>query len=280
MKSKLNVMALALGALLCANAAHATARNDIPDCYGYAGLTDQKPTTVSRELVVAVDETTAISDDLKKEALKHVLRFAQAGDRIVLYRFSAYTKDSHMVLVFAGDLESTVPQERRSSVGMTSLKKLDTCLAKQHSFFNTKIAQGMGVSFGKEDKQIARSDIMLSLKQIGDSLSHEQVDDKVLFLVSDMLENSDVTSFYHNNTVKQIDPHAEMEKAKNGNLMASLDGVKTYVMGAGFIQSEAKYGYRSSKQIQALQSFWDSYFKAGRATLQSFGAPILTRELE
>lgn len=282
MKNRAHIIALAitLGALMCANIANAAIRNDIPDCYGYAGLAEYKPTQSNRELVIAVDETTALSDDLKKESLEHVLRFAQAGDRILLYRFSAYTKDSHMGLEFVGELQSNIPSEQRDNIGMTSLKKLDACLTQQHKFFNAKIARAMGASFGTEDKQIARSDILLSFKQMGEGLARDKIDNKVLFAVSDMLENSDITSFYHNNTIKQIDHSAEMEKIKAANLLASFDGVKVYVLGAGFIRNDAKYGYRSSKMIQSLETFWSSYFKSSGASLQSFGTPVLTQELE
>lgn len=69
----------ALVALLLPLGLMAAERNDIPDCYQYAGLSALRPGAPQRELMVVVDETTPLTLDLKKDALAHVLRFVQPG---------------------------------------------------------------------------------------------------------------------------------------------------------------------------------------------------------
>lgn len=261
---------------LAANAA----RNDIPDCYTYANLTKFKPADSQRELVIAVDETTSLSEDLQKESLSHVLRFLKEGDRVLIYKFSAYTQDSHNELLFAGNWQSHPDQSVQDDLPSGDNNKLNACLAQQKNFFQVQIAKAMKIGFGSPSHQIARSDILMSLKQISNELKDEERSNKKLFLISDMLENSDVTSFYQNNMIKQIDPAAEMKKTESADLLASLRGIDTYVMGAGFIQHNAKYGYRSTKLVQSLQSYWENYFSSSGSKLRAFGAPSMGQEIQ
>jgi len=274
------IIVWAFAALLIPLAGQASERNDIPDCYQYAGLTAERSVFDGRELVVVVDETTQLTDDLKREALAHVLRFVQPGDKVRLFRFSAYLPDSHMSLEFAGALQAGLSQSARDDTGANTLKKLDQCLAKQQKYFQMQFAKKMGASFGDASKQIVKSEIVYSLKQIGQGWQASTAGDKVMFLVSDMLENSDYTSFYQNNQIRQIDTAKEMAKVTAASLQASLQGVRVYVQAAGLVPNSVKHGYRSGKIMQSLEGFWSTYFQASGATLQAFGTPALTQDLQ
>lgn len=269
----------ALVALLLPLGLMAAERNDIPDCYQYAGLSALRPGAPQRELMVVVDETTPLILDLKKDALAHVLRFVQPGDRVSQYRISAYLPDSHMQLEFAGLVQAGPSEEQRADIGSNSLKKLDACLGKQQQFFRTQIAKHMGQSFGDIDKKIVKSEIVFSLQQIGEGWKHSKTNDKVMFLVSDMLENSDYTSFYQNNQIRQIDPVAELKKVTSAGLQADLQSVRVFVQAAGLVPNSVKNGYRSGKVMQSLQTFWHDYFAASGATLEAFGTPVMTQDL-
>lgn len=270
---------LALLLLGCALPAVAASRNDIPSCYAFAELTAAKPSASSRELVVVVDETTPLTLDLKKEALSHVLRFTQAGDRVKIYRFSAFLPDSHMKLEFAGELETALDEQTRNATGQASLKKLDTCLKQQMAFFQNTVAKRLGASFGDSEKQIAKSEILYSLKRIGDDWRNSPSSERVLFMVSDMLENSDYASFYQNNQIRELDPKAEMAKVSKHELQADFNGARVFVHAAGLVPNNVKHGYRSGKVMQSIERFWRDYFTAAGATLAGFGAPSLTTDL-
>lgn len=115
--------------------------------------------------------------------------------------------------------------------------------------------------------------------QISKDIQHKEVTQHVLLMVSDMLENSDFTSFYAKNLVRDIEPELEMQKVEKNNLIANLEGWRVYVEAAGLVPHDVKDGYRSGKTIQRLEKFWSSYFKSSGATLAGFGAPMLTMEL-
>ena len=57
---------------------------------------------------------------------------------------------------------------------------------------------------------------MNSLRKVGDDMKAEQgVNDRVVFLISDMLEHSDYTSFYATNKIKQLNVGDELKQAKS-----------------------------------------------------------------
>jgi hypothetical protein len=269
---------LMLGAL-CAQPLWAAPRNDLPSCYDQLSIAD-KPASSGRELVMVIDETTQLTLELKKQALGHLLRFVQAGDSIKLYRFSAYLPDSHMTLEFAGQLDAGLTQQQRDSTGQTSLRRLDKCMLAQQKHFQTSIAKRLAKSFGSEDKKIAKSEIFFSLKQISQDWQHSAAEHKVLFLVSDMLENSDFASFYQNNQLKNLQPAQEIAKVEQQQLLPDFTAVRVYVLAAGLVPNEVKHGYRSGKTMQSLQTFWQQYFAKAGASLEGFGTPSLTTDLK
>ena len=259
----------------CALHALAAGRNDIPSCYAFAELVASKPAASGRELVVVVDETTPLTLELKKEALSHVLRFIQTGDSVKIYRFSAFLPENHMKLEFAGELESALNEKARNATGHASLRKLDTCLKQQMTFVHNTLAKRLSASFGDSAKQIAKSEILYSLKQIGEDWRDSQASQRVMFLVSDMLENSAYSSFYKSKQLREIAPQAEMAKVNKQELQADFTEVRVFVHGAGL----AANGYRSGKVMQSLEKFWRDYFTAAGATLVGFGTPSLTTDL-
>jgi hypothetical protein len=266
--------------LLGAPALHAAERNDLPSCYDFAKLSQHRPAPSGRELVIIVDETVQLPKDLKESTYSHALRFVKPGDSVRLYQFSAYLPGNYMKLQYAGQLEGALNDKVRDDIGMNSLRQLDGCLAKQADFFRKALGQKLVESFAKPGEDIAKSEIFFSLKQIGEDIAKRPADDKVVLLVSDMLENSDFGSFYSNNQIRAIDPALELKKVEQKNLFADLGGAKVYVMAAGLVPNAVKNGYRSGSTVQKLETFWRDYLTHSNAQLVSFGAPSLTVDLQ
>ncbi|WGL28479.1 hypothetical protein OWC53_02480 [Pectobacterium brasiliense] len=261
--------------------AQAAERNDIPSCYSFAKLDQYRPADSGRELVVIVDQTVKVPVDLKKSVWNQVVRYVQPGDHVVMYQFSALLQDNYMKRVFDGKLEMPFTDQKvRNSLGMDSLKSLDGCLVQQRQFFAQNIGKKMAESFAERGDNIAKSEIMDSLKRIGDDLKEASAASKTILLVSDMLENSEFGSFYSNNSIRLLEPEKEMARAGKQNLVADFAGANVYIAGAGLIDTDSKNNYRSGKIIQQLEVFWRQYFAASKATVVSFGAPELTVDLK
>lgn len=273
------LLALALVGLLPLGLAQADERNDIPACYPYAQLTQQQPAPSGRELVVIIDETVPLSDALQRSAWDSAIRYIRPGDSVRLYQFSAFLQNHYMKLLFAGQLDSPLQGKVRNSIGSKSLKQLDGCLQQQAAFFQKTFGQQFVAAFGQPGVDIARSEIFGSLRKISEGFVERPVRERVVLLVSDMLENSDFSSFYQNNRIRDLDPASELNKVQQKNLLADFAGARVYVHGAGLVAGDAKGSYRSGTTLQRLEQFWGDYLRASNGSLAAFGAPQLTADL-
>lgn len=259
----------------------AAERNDIPSCYHYSKLDANRPAESGRELVIVIDQTVKIPQELKKSIWQHVTRYVLPGDRVVLYQFSALLQNNYMKRVFDGNLEALFTDiKSRNNMGMESLKNLDACLIKQKQYFDQGIGKLMAASFASESDNLAKSEILDSLKRIAEDLRSDPAPAKSVLLVSDMLENSDFVSFYSNNQIRLVSPEKELARVTKQSLIADFNGAKIYVAGAGLIDTSAKNNYRSGKIMQQLEGFWQQYFTASNAELVSFGVPELAVEIK
>lgn len=255
-------------------------RNDIPSCYKALKINSAMDVAKSRQLIVVIDETVVLSKALQDDAYKKVIRFSKPGDEIRLYNFSAYLTGRHFSLPFLGQLEVTLAGRERNNTSMALVKQLDKCIENQQVYLKKAIGKAMLSSFGQASTEIARSEIFTALQQIGKDLSINSSDKEVvILLISDMLENSDFSSFYANQKVKDINVKTEIDLIKKSNLSARLDGARVFVMGAGLVNHNVPHGYRSGKTIKLLETFWDEYFELSGAHLMAFGAPELTVDL-
>ena len=273
--AKALILALALPC-----AALAAERNDLQSCYTRNGLADIKPAGSGRELVVIIDQTIPMPEDLQRSAWGQIDRFVQPGDRVRLYTFSAFLPGEYQRLVYAGELDMPLQGDVRDDVNMRKLRGLDQCLATQKKAFQSGFG-GLFVKGLREARQdIPKSEIMNTLRRVGEDMSKEQgVNERVVYLISDMLEHSDYTSFYAANQIKQLNVGNELKLAQSKGLYADLQGARVYVSGAGLVTDAVKHAYRSGKTMDALNDFWAQYLNASNATLEGFGTPSLSTDL-
>ncbi|MFJ2680032.1 hypothetical protein [Pseudomonas sivasensis] len=255
-------------------------RNDIPDCYPYAKVAEFRPVAAGRELTVIIDQTIPMPEVIQKATWAQVQRFVQPGDKVRLYSFSAFLQGQFMQLRFAGELNQGIDEKVRERVGMQSLRTFDTCLAEQRSFFNKTFGKVFVTTLREASEDIARSEIFQSLRDIGKDLGQQPAQERVVLLISDMLENSDFGSFYANNRIRDLQPDAELKRVADKGLFADLQGARVYVAGAALVTKDVKQAYRSGKTIQALEGFWKGYFAGSNAQLVAFGAPSLNVDLK
>jgi len=265
--------------LLLPSISLATERNDLPSCYEFVKLDNIRPSPSGRELVLIIDETTHLPVEIKTSAFNHTIRFIKPGDSLRLYRISAFMASNFLQLEYVARLEKKLTNKVRNDIGMNTLKKLDHCLEQQRLAFRNELIKKMAASFGNKNKEISKSEILFSLQKISHEIPSKNINQRSVLIVSDMLENSDFTTFYAHDHIREIKPHQELKKVVNKNLLADLDGWHVYVEAAGVGPHNAKYGYRSGKIMQSLEQFWQLYFERSGAILKGFGTPMLTAEI-
>jgi len=258
----------------------ASERNDLQSCYDRSDLREIKPAASGRELVVIIDQTIPMPEDLQRSSWGQIDRFVQTGDRVKLYTFSAFLPGEYLRLAYAGELDSPLEGDIRDDVNMRKLRALDQCLSTQKKAFQAGFGKEFVKGLREARADIPKSEIMNSLRRVGEDMQREQgIDDRVVYLISDMLEHSDYTSFYASNQIKQLNVNNELQLAQRQGLFADLQSARVYVSGAGLVTDSVKHAYRSGKTMDALAQFWDQYFSSSNATLEGFGTPMLSTDL-
>lgn len=188
-----------------------------------------------------------------------------------------------MQLLSSGKLDHALPEAVRNDVSKPVLTKFDQCMARQSRLAAQAVGTALRDAFAGSSGEIAKSDVLASLKDISGKVRQSPGTEKVVLLVSDMLENSSVSSFYASQSVRRIDPLHEMKLASDNQLLADFAGARLYVLGAGLLGEDAKNkkaAYGDPKTMQALTTFWKTYFDKSNAQLVEFGQPALLNQVK
>lgn len=248
----------------------------IPTCYN-AKITAPN-VNVATELFVIIDQTTQFNTGLKQSVADNVRPFLQSNQAFSVTQFSAFTQGHYTDVLVSGKLDATLEQKHRDDISKPILTKYDQCIAMQTKQASRLLGGAMKAAFSIGNNDIAKSDVMASLKAISSKVKQSTADRKIVLIASDMLENSSVSSFYAKQTVRQINPEKELALAADNQMLGDFGGAKVYVIGAGLLSEDAKQAkgvYRSPQTMQALVSFWKAWFQKSNAELVEFGAPAL-----
>lgn len=270
----LALVTLATG--LSANAVAAT--KEIGSCYNAVKLNDMAVPALKREIYVVVDQTVEFDLPLQEQAYQKLMKFLRPGDRVVLVSFSAYLKDRYTQVLFDGTLDTRLDDEQRYDVPKKILKVLDHCFSVQDQGVRQLTGKTLIEIFKGARSDLPNTETIQTLRLVANQLmSKPKAPQQYLFIISDMLEHSEVTSFYSHGSVRHLDPQAELEKVKKlGPLGDSYNDTKVYVLGAAY---SLKGRYRSSVEMKSVRAFWQAYFDASGGHLIEFGMPALLGEI-
>lgn len=264
---------LTILAALCGNA-FADAGNQIPSCYAANKIEVAAP-AIQHEVFILIDETTVLDEKLQSALFSITQSLIGPGVKFSILSFSAFTQGRYLSTKASGVLEQSLPKEARASIGVKVLKNFDACMTGQAQY-------GLGLA-GKAEKSILqtassdlqKSDVLASIAEVSHLVKSSAIQKRTVLIVSDMLENSAVSSFYANNNVRRIDPVKEMHIAAKEKMLGDFSGADIYVMGAGVVPENGKAVYRDPKTMSALKNFWSEYFSKSNSNLVEFGMPAM-----
>jgi hypothetical protein len=258
----------------------AAERNDLPSCYGQAKVEAYKAPVSGRLLSIIIDQTVPMPEDVQRAAWGNIERFVQPGDQVRLYSFSAFVPGEYVRLLYSATLDAPIAQAQRDDVNMTRLRAFDACLAKQKTVFMGGLGKQFVTALRAAREDLPKSEIMSAIREVAEDQAKATSTDRVVFMISDMLEHSDYTSFYAANRIKDLHPAEELAKAQKNNLFAHLNGARFYIAGAGLVTDAVKHDYRSGKTMDALEQFWRGYIESSQGELAEFGKPMLNVDLK
>lgn len=263
--------------LLFGQAVFADGRNQIPSCYSANGL-DAKTAAPKRDITILIDQTTLLDEPLKRSIMQAVGELFVPGISFSVIRFSAYAQGRYTSVSVRGVLESQLDTRSRNAVGVNVLKRFDACMAGQLAYGRKMAAMAINEAISGASSDLAKSDILSALRESSAIPRQSPAKDRLFILISDMLENSAVTSFYTRGAVRTINPEHELHKVEKSGLFADFGGARVYVIGAGLVAADTsgkKAVYRDPKTMRLLADFWTGYFGKSNASLAGFGQPEL-----
>lgn len=264
--------------------AQAGLTNDVPSCYA-ANRIDAPTIAYDQLIYVLIDQTVLLDPTLQRSVLDNVQSMMTPGTKFVIAEFSAFSQGHYLNVLHTGVVERPIPASEEGNVVMSRLRDFRTCM-QQQLVYGQKLALATTAQVLKSGtSNLDQSDIMMALKTVAPAVAQDKAAHKLVFVVTDGLENSSVTSFYARNAVRHIDPAAELKKAHDNSLFGDFGSARVYVLGAGVMQAAAdgsvaqRNGYRDPKTLMDLKQFWDGYFSRSNAQLVEFGEPALLKPL-
>ena len=250
--------------------------NDIPSCYKANKLSNNSSSDY--ELFVMVDQTTIFDSKLKSAIKENVRRLVKPGASFVVADFSSFSQGRYVEVLSAGTLEKTISDDERQDISVKLLRNFDNCMHGQLNYGMKIAANALNTALGGSSSDLARSDVITSLKEFSGRVKSSTVKNKIVLIASDMLENSSITSFYSKQMLRQIKPEEELKLVEKNGGFGDFGDAKIYVIGAGLLAEDAKQAkgvYRSPQSMQALSSFWKTWFQKSNGELVEFGQPAL-----
>ena len=271
--------ALALVALLSFLGEPCRAATPIEDCYAKARVPVEKRITQEHS-VVLLDETTLFDTTQQQHIQQQLLSLLRDGASVEIITFSAFIQGRYSTPRMKLRLAAPLDEPTRRDMRKDDVKDFDVCLMVSRKRAASAMRQVLSEYYGRMSADLAKSDILGVLKEVGDSVVPGiTARDKRIVLVSDMLENSDITSFYTKGAPREIRPAEEIGRAKAKGMQTDLRQAKLYVIGAGVVPpknaANASETYRSSAVMGALKEFWKQQIEASNGSLVAFGQPLL-----
>lgn len=240
------------------------------------GIDAPKP---KRAVFVLVDQTTGLDEGLRGTVAEKLEALLGAGTAFSIATFSARNKGRYATVAAKGELQAPPSEEQRPDLSVPGLQRLDGCLARQAKELKRRAASNLDEATDLQASTFSHSEILASLKQLSEAVRSSDAKEKLVIVVSDLLEHSPATSFYSKQELRRIDSVAELEKAKEADLIGDFGGARIAVVGAGLLSADGPDAIRDTEALAALRSFWERWIEESNATLAGYGEPDLVKPL-
>ena len=265
------LLSVALVALCLVVVTTAAMANPSADCYAHPALEKFRPVP-SREVVIAIDETTVLPSPVTEALLAKLTKALQPGDHVFVVGFSAVSAEHF--LQERGNLQfDRAPDAAvKKDMPVRRITELEQCVTLQHHARLQKVLGIVKEATARASSKIPYSEIIGAVREVGQHLQASDTPQRVLVLVSDGLEHSRHRSFYKDKGVRLLEPAGEVAAYRARGLLSNLKGARVYVFGGGLAPPEA--GFRDQSELLALEGFWQRYVQESGGQLVAFGKPV------
>ncbi len=230
--------------------------------------------TAVNEVVVLYDRTTPLPEDVLRAVERDLATLIQPRTQFTLASFSTYSAAEHNRIELSFFVDPPLSDDQTENAGMGAMRRLNSCLAARGQAIQTTLQTKIRQLAESATTNSQRSDIVAAVTAFGQQFSNSHARHRTFVLISDLLENSSVSSFYSNGTMRTIDVTQELAKFDRAGLTPRLVGARVFVVGAGIVPAGAE-NMRSNDEMRALTQFWTQIFTNGGAESVQIGQPLL-----
>jgi hypothetical protein len=194
---------------------------------------------------------------LYRNALEKIYQNLQQGDRIIVG-----TITGRSYIDFKPVVDAEIPKQ---SLWVNRIS-YEQNMAKTKKDIQTEVEKLLSRRRGTPHTEIINS------LNIADKIFHNEKRQKILIILSDMIQDSKEYNFERVKVTNQYTSQI-IRKRQKQNLIPKLDSVKVYVAGASAVDP---------KKFRSIERFWNRYFLACGAdfSLHRYGHSLLEFEKE
>ena len=243
-------------------------------CFSEIDYATPEPQKIKRALYVLVDETVPLTKNMKKRVVSLLSEWGKPGDMVKIARFSASYRDLYPELVYVSTVEIKPGERYMYNLSYKDKKKVLACLDNQKMIFKESFAAKLNNSLKAMNPKIPKSELLGSLKLLSKHIYlPDEAIEKTVFLITDGMENSTVTSFYAKGKMRNIKPRKEISKVRRKGMMGYWKKSNVYIYGLGLMPD--KKSYAKPEVVNKLKMFWEQYFVESGAKVRAIGSPEL-----
>ncbi len=251
--------------------------------YEAIGKTDELKMPDAALFVVA-DESVGFDKNMIMRADEMMVEWLAPGRNIEVIRFSSGVKGRYTEVVTSGRLDPEPSEDFINQLKRSELSKFQVYHRKQLKIAKIQAQKALLSIIRTSNKAVPYSDIVSNMKHVAEHIRRFPARRKVVLVISDMFENSSITTFYSRGHVKNINPSRELKKVLKAGMGANFgNNVTVYVMGLGYFWSGEGSGrekYLDPKRADKIAGFWKKYFEAGHAKIGEIGEPLMYGALQ
>lgn len=218
---------------------------------------DKKQPRVMAVFVDMSGSTNRARQTLYRNAFEKIYQNLQQGDRIIVG-----TITGRSYIDFKPVVDAEIPKQ---SLWVNRIS-YEQNMAKTKKDIQTEVEKLLSRRRGTPHTEIINS------LNIADKIFHNEKRQKILIILSDMIQDSKEYNFERVKVTNQYTSQI-IRKRQKQNLIPKLDSVKVYVAGASAVDP---------KKFRSIERFWNRYFLACGAdfSLHRYGHSLLEFEKE
>lgn len=230
-------------------------------------------------LFVVADESVGFDRNMIMRANEMMVEWLEPGRSVEVIRFSSGVKGRYTEVVSSGRLDPEPSDSFTNNLKRSELARFDKLHRQQLMLAKIQAQKALLSIIKTSNSSVPYSDIVSNMKHVGDHIKQYASNRKVVLVISDMLENSSIITFYSKGHVKTVNPDAALKAVADAGMVADFgENVDVYVLGLGYFwagEGSGKERYLDPKRASKVKEFWKRYFETSHANVREIGMPLM-----